>query len=153
MAIEAPLSKYKRNSLKIYIAICLIMGAWFAYDGYLSETFISEHTNEQGVADADLVINRVAPPFFAGAAALLGLWLYAVRGRKLVADENELVVAAKKTIPYDAIESIDKTHFDDKGFFTITYKRDTGTEAKCKLNDRQYDNLKAILDFLIAKIT
>lgn len=153
MVIEAPLSKYKRNSFKIYIAICLIMGAWFAYDGYLNQGFIDKHTNEEGEADTDLLINRVAPPFFAGGAVLLGLWLYAVRGRKVVAEENELVVAATKKIPYDAIESIDKTHFEDKGVFTITYKRDTGAEAKYKLSDRQYDNLKAILDLLIAKIT
>jgi hypothetical protein len=153
MAIEAPLSKYKRNSFLIYIAICLVMAAWFAYDGYLSQSFIDKHTNEQGVADTDLLINRYAPPVLVGIAALFGLWFGAVRGRKLVADENDLVISAKKRIPYDAIESIDKTYFEDKGHFTIVYERDTGAQAKCKLDDRQYDNLKAILEHLVARIT
>ncbi|MHC4519763.1 MAG: hypothetical protein ACYTAS_14335 [Planctomycetota bacterium] len=153
MAIEAPLSKYKRNSFFIYIAICLVMGAWFAYDGYISKSFISEHTNEEGNPDGVLIFNQKSPFAFAGAALFFGLYLCAIRNRKLVADENELVVAAKKKIPYDAIESIDKTHFEDKGFFTIAYKQDSGAEARCKLSDRQYDNLKAILDLLVAKIT
>jgi hypothetical protein len=153
MAIEAPLSKYTRTSFLIYIAVCLAMAAWFGYDGYLNDSFIEEHTNEQGVADTDLLINRYAPPFLVGAAAVLGLWLCAIRGRKLVAAEDGLVISAKKRIPYDAIESIDKTHFENKGFFTITYERDNGTQAKCKLSDRQYDNLKAILDHLVAQIS
>ena len=36
MAIEAPLSKYRRGNFKIYIVACLVLGAWFAYDGYLN---------------------------------------------------------------------------------------------------------------------
>ena len=40
MAIEAPLSRYKRNNFKIYIVVCLFAAAWFAYDGYLSQRFI-----------------------------------------------------------------------------------------------------------------
>jgi len=153
MAIEAPLSKYSRNSFLIYIGICLVMAAWFAYDGYLSKSFIEEHTNEEGRPDTDLLINRYAPPFLVGGAALLGLWFWAIRGRKLVAEEDELVISAKKRIPYSAIESIDKTHFENKGFFTINYERDSGTRAACKLTDRQYDNLKAILDHLVAQIS
>jgi len=62
-------------------------------------------------------------------------------------------VAGKVRIPYDAIESIDKTHFDDKGFFTIIYKENSGPEVRRKLSDRQYDNLEVVLDHLVAKIT
>ena len=153
MAIEAPLSKYSRNSFLIYISICLVMAAWFAYDGYLNQSFIEKHTNEQGVADSDLLVNRYAPPFLVAAAAVLGLWLWAIRGRKLVADEKDLVISAKKRIPYDAIQSIDKTYFEKKGFFTIAYERDNGAQATCKLTDRRYDNLKAILDHLVAQIS
>jgi len=153
MAIEAPLSKYKRNNFKIYIAVCLLLGAWFAYDGYLNKSFIDKHTDEQGVADMDLVINRVAPPFLAGAAVLLGAYFYAIRGRKLTADEKELILAGNVTIPYDAIEGIDKTHFEKKGFFTIIYRGANGTEMRRKLGDHQYDNLQVVLDHLVAKIT
>jgi len=153
MAIEAPLSKYKRNSFLIYIAICLVMAAWFAYDGYLNQSFIDEHTDDQGVADTDLQINRYAPPALAGIAVALGLWFCAIRGRKLVADEDGLLISAKQRIPYDAIESIDKTYFEDKGYFTIAYERANGAQAKCKLDDRQYDNLKAILEHLVDEIS
>jgi hypothetical protein len=152
MSIEAPLSKYKRTNFKIYIAICLGLAAWFAYDGYLNQGFIDKHTDEQGVADMDLVINRVAPPFLLGAAVLLGGYFFAIRGRKLVADEDALV-AGKVRIPYDAIEQIDRTHFDKKGFFTIVYKAGDGPERRHKLSDRQYDNLDVILDHLVAQIT
>ena len=153
MAIEAPLSKYKRNNFKIYIAVCLGLAAWFAYDGYLNQGFIDKHTDEQGQADTDLVINRVSPPFLVGAAVVLGVWFYLVKDKKLLADEDELVLAGKAKIPYDAIEGIDKTYFEKKGFFTIIYKAADGTEKRCKLNDRQYDNLQGILDHLVAQIT
>jgi len=153
MAIEAPLSRYKRNSLKIYIVACILAALWFGYDGYVSKKFIEEHTDEQGNANSTLVFNRVAGPVLAGGALLLVAYFYAIRGRKVVAEDHELVVAGKGKIPYDAIEKIDKTYYDKKGFFTVTYKDGQGKEVQEKLNDRSYDNLGAILDHLIAQIT
>ena len=149
MAIEAPLSKYKRNSFLIGIAICVGLGAWCLYDGYLNKAF-AEAKHEQWIVDA----NRIAPFVLIPFAAILGLWWYAIRGRKLVANDSALVIANKARISYEAIESIDKTHFESKGFFTIVYKKHSGgSEAKRKLSDRDYDNLPAILDHLIARIT
>lgn len=153
MAIEAPLSKYKRTNFKIYILVCLVLGAWFAYDGYFNKSFIEEHSDEQGRPNGVLEFNRKSPPAFVALAVAIGAYFYAVRGRKLVADEKELVIAGKKRIPYDAIEAIDKTHFEEKGFFTIIYKNSAGAEVRHRLNDRQYDNLGPILDHLIAQIT
>jgi len=153
MAIEVPLSKYKRTNFKIYIVVCLVLGAWFAYDGYLNRSFIDEHTDEQGHPNGVLEFNRKSPPVFVGLAVAIGAWFYAVRGRKLVADEKELVIAGRKRIPYDAIEAIDKTHFEEKGFFTIVYKDPGGAEVRHRLSDRQYDNLGPILDHLVAQIT
>jgi hypothetical protein len=153
MAIEAPLSRYKRNNFAIYIAVCLVAAAWFAYDGYFSKAFISKHTDLEGKADFDLTFNRVAPPFcVVGAVCLAGSYL-AIRNRKLVADADALVLPGKESIPYDAIEKIDKTHFEKKGFFIVTYTRSDGTETQRKLSEHQYDNLAAILDHLVAKIT
>jgi len=153
MAIEAPLSKFKRNNVKIYIVVCLVLAGWFAYDGYISESFQSEHTNEAGQPDGVLVLNQKAPLVLVGGAVLLAFYLYAIRGRKLVADEDKLIVAGKETILYDTIEKIDKTHFADKGFFTIVYKQGEGAEVERRLSDRQYDNLEPVLDHLVAKIT
>lgn len=153
MAIEAPLSRYKRNNLGIYIAVCLALAGWFAYDGYVNQDFITEHTHEEGGPDGVLAINQKAPPALVGAAVLLGAYLYAIRGRKLVADDNELIVAGKERIPYSEIEKIDKTYFSDKGFFTVVYRQGNGPEIKRRLSDRHYDNLKPILELLVAKIT
>ena len=130
-----------------------VAAAWFAYDGYLNEGFIGKHTDAQGNAETDLVINRIAPPFLVAGAVLFGVYFHAIRHRKLVADDQGLIVAGKETIPYDAIEKIDKTHFAQKGFFTLTYRRGDGTEGRRKLSDRQYDNLDTILDHLVGKIT
>ena len=151
MAIEAPFSKFKKNNKKIFIAVLLGLAAWFAYDGYFNETFIEKHTKD-GVPDSDLVINQRAPYFMVGAAVLLGISFFMIKDKKIVADDNNLITC-KKTIPYDSIEKIDKTNFDAKGYFVITYKDDSGKETDLKLNDRTYDNLPAILDELVAQIS
>ncbi len=153
MAIEAPLSKYKRNNFIIGIIVCLVMALWFGYDGRFNESFIAKHTNEQGRPDSTLVFNQKSPPFFLAGALLLGAYWYAIRKRKLVAAEDALVFAGGKKILYDAIEQIDKTHFETKGLFTLTYKTDGGRVVRHKLSDRQYDNLKPILEHLVAQIT
>ncbi len=153
MAIEAPISKSKKNNFKIYIAVCIGLAIWCAYDGYFNDKWIEEHTDTNGNPEAYLVFNRKAPPYFIGAAVLLGAYLLAIRNKKIIADENELVLSDKKRVPYDSIQKIDKTHFDSKGFFLITYKNKDGREVNRKLKDRTYDNLAAILDELVAKIS
>ena len=159
MAIEAPFSKFRKANLKIYIAFCIGFAVIFAYDGYLSKyqwslrrSFYEKHT-KQGKGDDQMIFNQIAPIFLVAAAAGFAVRLRAVREKKLLADENELVISNKKKIAYDSIEKIDKTHFDSKGFFTITYKDQTGTEVNCKLSGRKYDNLAAVLDELVAKIS
>ena len=153
MALEAPLSRYKRNNVLVYMGICVVLAGWFGYDGYLSEKFRQKYTNEDGTPSATLVFHRKSPPFFAAAAALLAAYLFAIKDRKIVAGENALVIRNKEKIPYDSIERIDKTHFDKKGSFIITYKDKDGSEVNRKLSDRQYDNLGPILDHLVAKIS
>jgi len=153
MVIEAPLSKYKRTNYKIYIVVCVAAALWFGYDGYFSNKFKEKHTQKDGTPDSTLVFNQWAPPFFIAGAILLGLLLSKIRHRKIVADENGLIISDKETIPYDSIQKIDKTYFDSKGYFIITQKDKNGREVIHKLSDRDYDNLAAILDHLVAKIT
>ena len=153
MAIEAPLSKSKKTNLKIYIAACLVIAIWCAYDGYFNDRWIEEHTDVDGTPQAYLVFNRKAPPFFIGAAVLLGVYLFTIRSKKVIADENELIVSDKEKIAYDSVQKIDKTHYGSKGYFIITYKDKGGTEINRKLSDRTYDNLAAVLDELVAKIS
>jgi len=153
MAIKAPISKSKKTNSKVYIAFCIGVAIYCTYDGYFNEKFKTKHTDDNGNPDATLVANRIAPPIFIGAALLLGAHLFAVRNKKVIADENELIISDKEKIPYDSIEKIDKRGFDSKGFFIITYKDKDGSEVNRKLSNRTYDNLKAILDHLVAKIS
>jgi len=153
MAIEAPLSKHKKNNFKIYIAVCIGLAIWFGYDGYFNEKFKERHTDANGTPDATLAVNQNAPPFLIGAGVLLGAYLFAIRNKKVIADENELVISDKERIPYDSIQKIDKTLFDSKGYFLITYKDKNSSEVNRKLSDRTYDNLTAILEHLVAKIS
>ena len=161
MAIEAPISKFKKNNLKIYIALCLAMAIVFAYDGYLSKyewskrySFYKEQVvDNDGKPTPTMVFNQKSPPFFAGAALLLWAYLLTIKNKKLIADDNELIFNDKDRIPYDSIEKIDKTYFDKKGFFVFTYKDKNGKEIDRKLSDRTYDNLGAILDRTVAKIS
>ena len=153
MAIEAPISKYKKNNLKIYIVLCIAVAAWFAYDGYINKDFIEKQTDENGKPNSTLIFNQKAPPFFVGAAVLFGVYLFVVKNRKLIADENGLVFSAKEKIPYDSIQSINKTYFEKMGFFIITYKNESGKQVERKLNERNYGNLAAVLDHLVAKIS
>ena len=153
MAIEAPISKYKKTNLKIYIFLCIAVAAWFAYDGYFNKKFIENNTEDNGAPNITLIINQKAPPFLAAAGVFFGVYLFVVKKRKLIADENELIFSDKERISYDSIEAINKTYFDKKGFFVITHKDERGNEINRKISDRKYDNLAAILDHLVAKIS
>lgn len=156
MAIEAKLSKYKRNNWLIAIFILVAAGVWFAYDGYFNDKFIEKHTitNEVGEKEPNstLLFNKKAPPFFIVGAIAAGIGLFLIRNKKVIAAEASLITE-KTEIPYDNIEQIDKTKFDSKGFFIITYKNDQGSEQTLKLSDRTYDNLPAVLDEIVKQIT
>jgi hypothetical protein len=153
MPVEAPFSKYKKNNFKLYIAVCVLITVWFGYDGHFNEKFKQKHTDKNGKPDSTLVFNQKSPPFFVAAAVFLGVYFFAIRNKKLIAYENELVISNKEKISYDSIQKIDKTNFYSKGFFLITYKGKDGSEVNRKLSDRTYDNLAAILDELVAKIS
>lgn len=153
MAIEAPVSKFKKANLKIYIGVCIALSVWCAYDGYFNEKWIKDHTDAQGNAKLYLVVNRRAPYYLIGAGLGIGVWLYFVGKKKVTAEENELIVSSKLKIPYESIAQVNKTHFDSKGYYTITYKDTEGKEAECELSSKKYDNLQSILDHLISKIS
>ena len=174
MAIEAPISRFKKTNLKIYIAVCIALVIWCVYDAYFNEKFKEKYTDADGNPQGWLVVNRKAPLYLIGAAVLFGAYLFAIRDKKLLADENELIISNKKRISYDSIQQIDKTHFrprtkrkfvgtpngevqvkngQPEGYFIITYKNKDGKKVNYKLSDKKYDNLAAILEHLVTKIT
>ncbi len=159
MAIEAPYSKHSKNTFIIGIVFFLAMAIIFAYDGYLSKyewslrrSFYEKHVKD-GKPDFDMMFNQKSPFIFVAHAAVLTVWFWARKNKKLLADENELIISNKEKISYDSIQQIDKTYYEKKGFFVITYKDKGDKEVKRKLNDRTYDNLAAILEHLVAKIS
>lgn len=157
MAVEAPLSKFKKNNVKIFIVVLVGLSIWFIYDGYLNKGFIEKNTLDHGTEDArpnsTLVFNQKAPLFLFPGAAALAVYFFMIKDRKLTADDTKLTINGTKSIAYDKIESIDKTYFDAKGYFVITHVAEGGKEADLKLSDRMYDNLSAVLDELVAKIS
>jgi hypothetical protein len=151
MTIEAPLSRYKKQNLLIFIVVLLGLAGWFYYDGHYNTAFIEKHT-VNGQPDSTLSFNKKAPPFMAALAIAIAVYFVAVRNKKVVADESSLV-AEGKTVAFSAIEKINKTHFDTKGYVVITYKDAQGKSCELKLSDRTYDNLLTLLDHVIAKIS
>jgi len=158
MAVEAPVSKYKKNNCKIAVFGCLIFAALLAYDGYLSKYEWSHRRSfyEKNVKDGKptdtMVFNRIAPLFLVAGAVAFAIRLPYIKKRKIVAGENELIINGRQKIIYDSVEKIDKTNFSKKGYFVITYK-DNNCKLKRTLSTRNYDNLAAVLDVLIGKIT
>jgi len=152
MALVAPLSKYKVKTFLIYMAVLVGFAAWLFYDGHYNQSFKEKHAPD-GKPDGTMVFNQKAPAYLVGAAALLGVYLLVIRNKKVVAEDNALVIDGKTSIAYDSVQKIDKTDFDAKGHFTFTYKTPDGKEIDRKVSDRDYDNLKAVLDHLVAKIS
>jgi len=159
MAVEAPLSKFKKNNFKIYIGVAVLFAVIFAYDGYLSKyewsgrhSFYEGHVKD-GKPDDTMRFNQIAPILLVVLVVLLAGRFWAVKNRKLLADESQLVIDGTEKISYDTIQKIDKTYFDSKGYFVITHKDKDGKETNRKLSDRTYDNLAAILNELVAKIS
>jgi hypothetical protein len=152
MSVEATTSHYKKNTHKIFIAALVLFGAYCIYDGYFNEKFVEKHVSETGEADSTLAFNRKSPPILFGAAILIGANLARIWTKKVVAGETSLNVCGTD-IAYDSIESINKTHFDSKGFFTIAYKDSQGSEKDIKISDKDYDGLPTVLDEVVAKIS
>jgi len=159
MNIEAPLSKYRKHNWIITICVLLGGAVIFGYDGYLSKyewsmrySFYQKHfIDNGGVPDGDMTFNQKGSPILAmtGIAAAI-YYLFFLRKKVIVADDQGLH-CDKTTIPYDQIESLDKTHFDSKGFFIVHYS-DQGQKKYLKISNG-YDNLPAVLDHLVSKIT
>ncbi|NLH17730.1 MAG: hypothetical protein GX455_14225 [Phycisphaerae bacterium] len=151
MAIVAPLSRYRRNNHLILLVVFLGLASWFYYDGHYNKEFTTKHTKPDGTPDDTLVINRSAPPYLLVGAFLVVANFVRVRNQRIRVDDENLNVNSL-TIPLSSITQIDKTYFDSKGFFVLSYKSG-GSEKNLKLYARSYDNLSAVLDRLIEELS
>jgi hypothetical protein len=151
MAAVATLGSYRKNSFKIYIAASLLVAMLCVWDGYLSKGFIEKHSPD-GKPDSTLAANKVGPFVLVPIAIILaGRW-WMVKDRKIVADGKNLILDDGRKIAYDSIEKIDKSKFEKSGYFVITYKDESGTEATQKLSDRHFDKLEDVLAELVAAL-
>jgi len=153
MSIEAPVSSYKKNTNKILIVFLLAVGIYSIYDGYYNTKFIEKHKDAQGNPDSTLVFNQKGPPFLIGGAVLLGIHLFLMRNKKVIAGDDGILVDGKQKVLYSSIESLDKTYFEKKGYFVISYKAEGGGSGELKLSDRTYDKLGLVLDEIVRKIS
>ena len=159
MALEAPYSKYRKTNFKLLILICIIGGIVFAYDGYFSkyewskrQSFYEKYTKDGKPSDTMLFNQKF--PFLLGAVAIVAVILFIkAKDNKVLAEESDLSIDNKVKISYDAIQKIDKTHFDTKGFFVITYKDGSDKQVDFKISNKKYDNLKPVLEHVVAKIS
>ena len=152
MSVVAPFAKYKKTNYKIWILILVVAGVWFYYDGRKNEKFIARHTKD-GKPDHTLVFHQKCLPYFIGGAVLVAVYAVIMGKKKIVADEQELIISEKVKIPYSSLESINKTDYQSKGFFVIEYKGQDGKTCKKKISNRDWDNLDAVLELLVSKIT
>ncbi len=156
MAIEAPISKFRLTNLKIYILACVIFGVIFAYDGYLSKYpwSMRQAFYEKHKGDSTMRFNQIVPLVLAAGALAFAFRLSMLKNIKLVVDDEGLLIDGKTRITFSSIEKIDKTHFNEKGgFFIITFKDNLQNEQQIKLSDNKYDNLSAVLELLVKKIS
>jgi hypothetical protein len=152
MAVIAPLAKFKKTNFKIYVGLLLVFAAYFAYDASYNKKFIAMHT-VNGKPNSTLVFNQKSPPYMAAAAIAIAIYAWVVRNKKIIADDVQLILNEKEKISYSSIESIDKTSYDSKGFFVVVYKDNSGSSQQKKISSRNYDNLDAVLELLVSKIT
>ena len=89
MAIEAPLSSYKKKNM-IFIA-CLLIGAglWFYYDGYHKQEFIEKHTID-GKIDSTLNFPQKNRRRFLLVREFFTVYLFIIKGKKIIADEEAI---------------------------------------------------------------
>ena len=147
----ATYSRHKKQNLKIWMVVLFGCAIWFAYDGYANKGFIEKHTIE-GKADSTLNFNRKSPPIFVLGSALFGAILFMRKDRKIETDDRGIILANGNRIDFDAIEQVVKTNFEKKGKFELVY-RTGGREERQIFSRYQYDNMEAVLDEVISKIS
>lgn len=148
MAIEAACSKSGRSSNLMTIVVCLALGGWFAYDGWIGEYKQKELDKNNGQPTPNLRFNQYSPIAF---AAVVLFYLYQIgqsSSYRLIADEKELKIDGKTSIPYKSVRYIDQRKFESNGIFIVGYS-DQDQEKTAKFSTRRYDGLKNILAELV----
>ena len=148
MAVEVTGSKFARNNKLYVVVICLAFAIWFGYDGWLGAYRQKELDKNDGQPTANLRFNQLAPIPLLAIAIFSLVTSLGITKKKIVADDNGLVLSDGNSIPYQSIKKIDKRQLEKEGHFTIEYEQDSAIK-NLKLSDRKYDNLGLLLDEIV----
>jgi hypothetical protein len=141
--IVARAGRYYRNTRYLFVAGMIVMGAYFAYDGWVGyprEQALHQQNPKAGVphSDTDILLQKVLgctlPPL---GLLFLGWTLHNSRGAyRMTADV--LSVPGHPDVPMEAVRAIDKSNWDRKGIAYVDYEVG-GQVGRLKLDDFVYD--------------
>ena len=164
--IVARPGRYYRNARYLMTLICVVLGLWFAYDGWVGwpgenrkhaevsaklETAraVGDKDNESKLQEElksikfhggfDIPLQRILGVTLPLAGVALLCWaLYNSRGTYRFAD-NTLYAPGHPPVPVDAIRQIDKQKWDRKGIAYLDYELTGGGKGRIKLDDFVYE--------------
>ena len=143
--IVARAGRYYRNARYLMAVICLGLGAWFAYDGWVGYPAENAKAREQGfetVPHNDLAV-RLQKQLAAGlplvGVGILAWMLYRSRGEYRL-EAQTLHVPGHPPVPLDNVRQIDKSKWDRKGIVHLEYEVPGSTGLRrLTLDDFVYD--------------
>jgi len=157
---------YYRVTRYIFSLVLLVMGAWFAYDGYVNWPRQNElhllHVRDPVANPKDSPSRDSASiglQKFLGVAlpiagvGLIAWTLYSSRGAYRLAGDV-LSVPGHLDVPLAGITQIDKSKWDRKGIAKLDYELPTGQKGRLTLDDFVYDRppTDRILEAIEAKL-
>jgi len=143
--IFARAGKYYRNARYLIVAACVIMGAYFLYDGFIgypkqnADALALDPNTKLPQSHASILLQKqlgIALPI--GGIAYLILMLYKSRGAIRLTGST-LHVPGHPPIPITSITQIDKAKWDLKGIAILDYVLDDGKAGRFKLDDFVYE--------------
>jgi hypothetical protein len=166
--LVAKASREYRVKRLIIVAMLVVFGLWFGYDGFINwpnenarikaigteieaarkandeakvKALDAERSKLKEHSDTDLMFQKVLCFTLPPLGLAVLAWsLYNSRGAYRLQDER-LHVPGHPPIPLDAIRSIDKTDWDRKGIAYVNYELVNGAKGAARLDDFIYDRV------------
>ena len=157
---------YYRVTRYLFSALLLVMGGWFAYDGFVTYPRHNElhllHARDPANYPKDYPTHNAASirlqkilgfTLPLAGAGLLAWTLYNSRGAYRLAGDV-LSVPGHPDVPLAAVTEIDKSKWDRKGIAHLSYALGDGRRGRLTLDDFVYDRppTDRILETIEAKL-
>ncbi len=153
--------RYYRNARYIIVAMALLGGLWFAYDGFINyprerAEFLKLPEDKRGDyhkphSEFDILLQqRLAIGLILAAPVLLAFFLYRSRGVYRLSG-NTLYVPGHPPVPFENMAALDKSKWQRKGIAYVNYKiPDSQKTTRLTLDDFIYDQTPT--DQIVARI-